>query len=170
MLEGLESLQDLNLQYNQISNMEASAFDHIPHCTELWLDANELTYIRADTFEKLSHLAILGLGSNRIVDIEPGTFTKQTWLKKLHLHTNHLTTLRRDVFSSQHQTNLTLLLAVNPLHCDSKLCWIKEVERDGWIILNYTKNDDFWTKPDCANYPDREWDDIRFSCPLEGKC
>ena len=169
MLEGLESLQFLNLQYNKIRNIHASAFDHIPHCTELWLYANELTYIRTDTFEKLPQLAKLERSKNRLFDIEPGAFTKRKMLKLLHLHHNRLTTLQRNVFSSQHQTNLTLFLSVNPLLCDSTMCWIKWDERDGWIALDYTQNDDFWNKPDCTNYPDRDWDDITLSCPPESR-
>ena len=171
MLEGLESLQFLNLQYNKISNIHSSAFDHIPHCTELWFYANELTYIRTDTFEKLPQLAKLELSKNRLFDIESGTFTKQKLLKLLHLHSrsNRLTTLQRNALSSQHQTNLTLLLAVNPLLRDSTMCWIKQAGRDGWITLNYIQNGDFWNKPDCANYPDRDWDDITLSCPPEGR-
>ena len=49
------------------------------------------------------------------------------------------------------------------------MCWIKQADRDGWMALNYTQNDDFWNKPDCANYPDRDWDDITLSCPPEGR-
>ena len=168
MFEGLESLWYLCLSYNKISNIDGSSFDHIPQCTELRLAVNELTYIKADTFEKLPQLMILDLTKNRIFDIEPGAFTKQTKLKILYLHRNRLTFLRRNVFNSQHQTNLTLLLAVNPLLCDSKMCWIKRAERDGWITLNYTTGDQFWTKPDCANYPDRDWDNITLSCLPEG--
>ena len=95
-------------------------------------------------------------------------FANLTGLKRLHLHDNHLTTLQRNIFNSQLQINLTLLLSHNPLRCDSKLCWIKRTEQDGWITLNYTRDGKFWTKPDWANYPDRDWDDITLSCPAEG--
>ena len=168
MLEGLESLQILSVMYNKISNIDGSAFDHIPYCTELWLYDNELIHVRADAFEKLSQLMILDLAKNRILGIEPGTFTKLTKLKILYLHRNHLTTLRRTAFSSQHQTNLTLTLAINPLLCDKKMSWIKQAERDGWITLNYTNQLGSWTKPDCGNYPDHTWDSITLSCLLKG--
>ena len=170
MLEGLESLQILSVMYNKISNLERSAFDHIPQCTELWLYDNELSHVRADAFEKLPELIILDLAKNKMLGIELGTFTKQTKLKRLYLHRNRLTTMRRNVFSSQHQTNLTLLLAINPLLCDKKMCWIKQAERDGWITLNYTNHLGSWTKPDCGNYPDHTWDSITLSCPLKGNC
>ena len=165
MLNGLESLQYLNLQINKISNIDASAFDYIPQCTELWFGGNDLSYIRADTFEKLPHLVKLELSVNRIFYIESGAFTKQRKLKRLYLHRNGLTTLRRSVFSSQHKKNLTLLLSHNPLQCDTTLCWIKQAERDGWITLNYTTADDYLSKPDCANYLDLHWDDIRSAVP-----
>ena len=168
MLEGLESLEMIDLSFNKISNIDANAFDHIPQYTELHFYHNELSHVRADTFEKLPLLLKLSLGRNRLVDIEPGAFTKQTKLVRLYLHTNRLTTLQNNVLSSKLQTNLTLLLTFNPLQCDSKMCWIKRAERDGWITLNYTEGDQFWPKPNCANYPDRDWDSITLSCPAEG--
>ena len=167
MFEELESLWYLRLSYNKISNIDGT-FEHIPQCTELYLYQNELGHVRADAFEKLQQLIKLGLGNNRIVDIEPGTFTKQTKLKILYLHRNRLTTLRRNVFNSQHQTSLTLLLSHNPLQCNSTLCWIKRAEREGWITLNHRETDTFWPEPDCANYLDQDWDDIPLSCPPEG--
>ena len=156
--------------YNKISNIDGSAFDGIPQCTELWLYDNDLSHVRADTFEKLPQLVILDLAKNRILGIEPGTFTKLTRLKRLHLHRNRLATLRRDAFSSQHKTNLTLTLAINPLQCDSTMCWIKQAEQYGWITLNYSNHLGSWTKPDCGNYPDHTWDSITLSCPLKGNC
>ena len=141
----------------------------LQNCTQLNLYGNNLSHIRADTFAKLPQLTKLTLGKNRIFDIEPGTFTKQTKLKILYLHRNHLTTLRRNVFSSQHQTNFTLLLSHNPLQCDSKMCWIKRAERDMWITLKYTEKGNSFPEPDRANYPDRDWDDITLTCPMEGK-
>ena len=59
---------------------------------------------------------------------------------------------------------LTLLIQSNPLECDSSLCWLKQGEHDGEILLSYTP----YMKPDCTNYPHTKWDDVLLNCTAEG--
>ena len=136
--------------------------------SKVYLANNKISEIPSDTFENLSQLMVLDLSMNRISEIEPGAFAKLSGMRVLNLQGNILTTLEGDVFRNQYPTNLTLLLAKNPLKCDSILCWIKEGERHGWITLGRRDNDKFWRKPDCENYPDTDWYNVPLSCPVEG--
>ena len=61
--------------------------------------------------------------------------------------------------------NPFLFLDENPLQCDSRMCWIKDAERDGRIKLK-----DKWNpKPQCVNYPGVHWDNIKLTCDASGK-
>ena len=139
----------------------------LPFLEKLNLNDNSINNIKPGSFARMSKIMVLDSGKNNISNIAPETFTEQT-LSKLHLHGNQLTTLERNIFGSQHPTNLTLLLSDNPLQCDSRICWIKEAERGGWITLNIPLSDSSWSKPNCANYPDVDWDNIKLSCSVEG--
>ena len=165
MFQGLESLEELYLQFNDITRIEDAAFSMLRNLTYLGLYGNKLTHIRAATFEGMSELVEVGLGRNEISNIEPGSFTN---LLVLFVPANRLTTLERNIFGNEHPTNLTLLISHNPLQCDNKMCWIKQGEEEGWLTLNLTRPHSYWTKPDCENYPDRNWDDITLNCAMEG--
>ena len=47
------------------------------------------------------------------------------------------------------------------------MCWIKEAEQQGQLILQFT--DDLGishTEPDCENHAGTSWDDIIWNCTL----
>ena len=188
---GLQSLKELILENNFITEIQTFAFIHLKRCSEISIKGNRLTHVSVNMFIGLPFLEKLSLSDNRISNIEPGafaklsklmildlsknnissfapeTFTQQT-LSIIDLQGNQLTSLERNVFGSQHPSNITVLLSDNPLQCDGRLCWIKEAERDGWITLNFPLPDASWSEPNCANYPDLDWDHITLSCPVKG--
>ena len=57
--------------------------------------------------------------------------------------------------------NLTLTLQANPFQCDSRLCWLKEAEHQGWINFYYYYS---YVSPECANLPGISWEEIRMDC------
>ena len=161
----------VRLDNNEISFIPPTAFSHLIECTVLWLFGNELTHISADVFANLSQLIVLNLENNGISNIEPEAFSQLTRMRVLNLVGNKITTLEMNVFGNHHPAYLTLLLSRNPLKCDSKVCWMKQFERERRITLNYTRAyGHFWPKPECTNYPDHNWDNITFGCPFEGIC
>ena len=162
--KNLSSLEDLDLRFNTIEDIDPETFLPLQQRTGLWLSNNELTCLRAGTFKGLVSLDVLDLFSNQIFFIEDGTFSHLPLIRVLYLNKNNLVTPmdEKDLIQSQ---NLFLFLDGNPLRCDSKMCWIKDAERDGQIKLNYKWN----PKPQCVNYPGVHWDNIILICDESGK-
>ena len=159
MFKGLQSLTDLDLRSNNISDIDPEAFLSLQECIEnIWLGNNQLTCLRAGTFKGLVALDQLDLHSNQISFIEPGTFSDLPLISVLYLDNNRLVTpmAEQDLIQSQ---DLFLSLTKNPLFCDSRMCWIKEAERDGRIKLRGSKSQ-------CVNYPNVHWDDIKLPCSM----
>ena len=82
-------------------------------------------------------LTELELSHNQISHIEHGSFTKTQQLQYLYLSSNKLRTLEQDMFSIPQQGEITILIEDNPLQCDSRICWIKQGEQDGWIKFSH---------------------------------
>ena len=170
MFDGLRALQVLVLSSNYIAKIETETFLHLTSCTWLSLKENRLITIRSNMFVGLQSLKKLILSQNIIFKIEPGSFANLIQLSTLLLSKNYLTTLDRKVFSSLNLTSLYLKINGNPLLCDSKLCWIKQGEREEWLLIHDTDiNGTELYKPQCVNYPGVDWDDISLTCPAVGK-
>ena len=105
---------------------------------------------------------------NNISNIEPGTFANLTQLRIFGLHTNQLTTLEENIFNELRPQNLTLIIDDNALWCDARICWMRDAERDGWIRFNHSRGEFVWGKPECANYPGVNWDDLTLNCTETG--
>ena len=58
-----------------------------------------------------------------------------------------------------YRTYLSLQIYNNPLECDSRMCWMKEAEKEGWIRYNALYD----APPDCAN-ADKGWYYIDLNC------
>ena len=183
MWEGLQSLLELYLFDNRIRTLHAGAFRPLGKLQALWLWQNELTVIQGDMWLGLHSLRRLYLENNKISSIKSGGFTSLQGLSDLEylgLIDNQLTTLRHDILTttgsttvttsgttgsstgSRHQPgNLTLILSDNPLQCDSRLCWLKRAEQEGWINFYYFYS---YESPRCVNLPGISWEDIRMDC------
>ena len=161
MFKGLLSVQHLKLDNNGIYNIEGKSFSHLPQCSKLDLNVNKLTQIRADMFPGMFSLRELDLRQNQISHIEYGSFTQTVKLQHLYLSSNRLRTIEQDMFFLPQQGEITLRIEDNPLRCDSRLCWMKQGEDNGWITFPEERG-----KPDCENYPDVPWDNITNICPF----
>ena len=154
------------LGLNDINHIRDGAFRHLTVCTELYLYWNALTEVRAGMWEGLSSLTKLILYSNQISMIEVGAFNTLTSLEMLWLENNELVTLEEGLFNTPLRTSFELSLYNNPLQCDARMCWIKEVERVGHITW-YTWSHD--GRPERKNQPGVLWDDITLNCTEPGQ-
>ena len=170
MFDGLQALQVLVLSSNYIADIKTRTFLHLTSCNWLSLKENRLIAIRSNMFVGLQSLKKLVLSQNIIFNIDPGSFVNLIKLSTLLLSKNYLTTLDRNVFRSLNLTSLYLKINDNPLLCDSRLCWIKQGEREEWLLIHDTdRNGTELYKPQCVNYPGVDWDDISLTCPAVGK-
>ena len=152
--QGLTSLEMLDLSYNYVSDIENGAFSNLTNCFELWLDGNELREIRAGMWEGLNVLELLSIEGNKFITIQDGGFSDHV---NTHiLENNKLKTFTEEVWRSEDELHLNknlfqleLALNGNPLQCDSRLCWMKEGEMDGWLHLSFN----YYNPPQCVNYP-----------------
>ena len=97
-----------------------------------------------------------------ITDIESGSFIKLPNLSILYLHNNNLSTIHQDIFDIASYKNIYFFVGGNPLQCDSNLCWLKQAEQRGRIILNFLT----LRKPNCNGIP---WDNFTLDCHKKGK-
>ena len=148
----------VQLDGNRITDIIDEAFTHLGQCKELSLSENKLSSIRYAMFKGLKSLDTLDLKDNIISSIESGSFRDLPHLTEVRLDDNQLTTLDNP-FSKPSSDYIALYLSDNPLQCDTKLCWLKDAERNGWILLKDPK-------PTCQNYPNARWDDVNLKCSL----
>ena len=101
-------------------------------------------------WDGLSTLEELWLSSNQIKLIEAVGFRDLSELKIPDLSKNQLTTLSEDILAPEiiYESSSTLHLNPNdnPLHCDQKMCWLKDAR------MRYMKLTGTLT---CENYPGR---------------
>ncbi len=126
------SLETLNLYGNFISSIEVGAL-RIPSLKELELGYNEIATVATITFIGMFSLQELSLDRNQISHIEEGAFDSLYSLTELHLHNNSMTSLSPDLFINMPRP-LELILSIpdfvntNMWNCSS-LCWLKHEEQ-----------------------------------------
>ena len=98
MFQGSQSVQRLDLQFNQISDIEEGSFLHLPQCTYIPMSDNKLTNIKSGTFKGLQSVKELNLDSNGIYHIEGKSFSHLPQCNKLNLNDNKLTQIREGMF------------------------------------------------------------------------
>ena len=119
---GLQSLEVLNLRYNEIRKLPPRCFYGLSKLEDLWLSHNEISSITSETFEGLISL------------------------KTLRLHWNQISSISRDVFI---WNDMQVALGDNPLDCDERSFWMKKAEEDGRLTFLTTRRDE--SPPSCAN-------------------
>ena len=133
--EGLVSLQILGLEGNGITQIHSAAFKPIKGVKDLLLRDNLLTRIETDVWKEIN---VLDLSNNRISFVPNKGLPKLYKKSGLHLENDNLTALSLDIFDPDyymqtggHPRELYLNIRRNPLHCDRKLCWIKNGQEEG---------------------------------------
>ncbi len=132
MWEGI-SLRYLHLGHNNIQSINGEMWDNIKSLRLLELNSNPLKYISPQMWEGLEELRELRLENISIAFIPPNTFANLPNLSRVKLEANRLQTLSANVFGSDVPAKFQFTLGNNPLQCDSRLCWMKEAEDQGWL-------------------------------------
>ena len=145
---------------NQISTIEPNAFSALDKLKHIDLGYNQLAHIDGDEFKGPTSLVALAVNDNGINAIPAGTVGDSKRRNLLWLNNNKLTTLSPEIFQGegqpegQHPKSIDMRIGGNRLKCDTRMCWIKEGQKDGWLR----------TSPYCSNYPGKSWKDIDLGC------
>ena len=98
-LEGLSSLQSLNLDDNRLAELPQDLFAGLANLEFLYLGDNQLRELPDGLFTGLSKLRELTLGGNALEDLPQGLFANLSSLRQLVLAWNDLTRLSEGQFS-----------------------------------------------------------------------
>ena len=95
---GLDNLNTLFLDGNQLSALPEDVFAGLGSLEELWLNHTQLSELPEDIFDGLDSLEELWLSSNQLSELPEDVFAGLGNLKMLRLSDNELTALPEDVF------------------------------------------------------------------------
>nr|AIO08261.1 variable lymphocyte receptor C [Petromyzon marinus] len=139
---GLSNLTYLTITSNpQLQSLPVGVFDQLKNLNELRLDFNKLKSLPSGVFDRLTKLKELWLNSNQLQSIPAGAFDKLTRLEKLYLERNQLQSIPHGAFD--HLTKLEDL-RLN----ENKLQSVPEGAFDNLINMqNMQLHDNPW---DCA--------------------
>ena len=184
-----DSIKHLNVSFNQINYIDRTTINSLRNLIILALQHNSLVKLSDGMFDQLLHLQYLDLSFNHLTHIDANVFKLLKSLKFLNVKHNMLLSMpsflplldRLDIsFNSIHEisenskSNIypieVIIFSHNPLHCDCKLLWLKELwDRREYIMEHIDLSYDEFV-PVC-NSPDElfgeAWDllaDSAFTC------
>ncbi|XP_015988136.2 leucine-rich repeat and fibronectin type-III domain-containing protein 4 isoform X1 [Rousettus aegyptiacus] len=135
-LRGPVNLQHLILSGNQLGRIAPGAFDDfLDSLEDLDLSYNNLRQVPWAGIGAMPALHTLNLDHNLIDALPPGAFAQLSQLSRLDLTSNRLATLAPDPLFSRGRdaeaspAPLALSFSGNPLHCNCELLWLRRLGR-----------------------------------------
>ncbi|XP_004393916.1 PREDICTED: leucine-rich repeat and fibronectin type-III domain-containing protein 4 [Odobenus rosmarus divergens] len=135
-LRGPVNLQHLILSGNQLGRISPGAFDDfLDSLEDLDLSYNNLRQVPWAGIGAMPALHTLNLDHNLIDALPPGAFAQLSQLSRLDLTSNRLATLAPDPLFSRGRdaeaspAPLVLSFSGNPLHCNCELLWLRRLAR-----------------------------------------
>ncbi|XP_054455599.1 leucine-rich repeat and fibronectin type III domain-containing protein 1-like protein [Anoplopoma fimbria] len=139
--QGLVNLRHLILANNQLHSISEGAFqDFLETLEDLDLSYNNLVNIPWDTIAQLVSVNTLSLDHNLIENVPEGIFSNLHKLARLDMTSNKLKKippdplfLRIPVYAKMKGSPLTALVLSfggNPLHCNCELVWLRRLTRE----------------------------------------
>lgn len=140
-LRGLVNLRHLILSNNQLAALAASALDDCAETLEdLDLSYNNLEQLPWEALGRLGNVNTLGLDHNLLASVPAGAFSRLHKLARLDMTSNRLTTIPPDPLFSRlpllarprgsPASALVLAFGGNPLHCNCELVWLRRLARE----------------------------------------
>ena len=158
VFKNMSSLKRLDLSKNRLSNIDADMFSGLVNLQQLELSTNQLILIGDDAFRSLASLHRLDLSRNKLPRIPRG-LPMLDWLDMSH---NAVCNVSEDQQADLYPVEV-VNLAGNPLHCDCRMLWLKELfdSREYLLRLKVVDADPADFVPVCATPPaltSRSWD------------
>ncbi|KAL0610190.1 Leucine-rich repeat and fibronectin type-III domain-containing protein 3 [Plecturocebus cupreus] len=140
-LRGLVNLRHLILSNNQLAALAAGALDDCAETLEdLDLSYNNLEQLPWEALGRLGNVNTLGLDHNLLASVPAGAFSRLHKLARLDMTSNRLTTIPPDPLFSRlpllarprgsPASALVLAFGGNPLHCNCELVWLRRLARE----------------------------------------
>ena len=98
VFDGLDNLERLVLNHNNLGALTVGVFDGLANLRELSLNGNNLGALTVGVFDGLDNLERLGLGGNSLTELTVGVFDGLANLRELSLNGNNLGALTVGVF------------------------------------------------------------------------
>ena len=154
-------LGNLDIDDNEIDHPPDGVFSSVTKLSILEFSGNRLTEATGEIFRGLD-LWKLNIGGNQITSIRGLQRASYVYFTN-----NQLTTLEEDVFlpDDEDAPKINLHLPRNPFHCDKRMCWLKQTEKNKRVSFYY------WgyatSSPSCENFPGVDWREVDLGCDEE---
>ncbi|TWW69421.1 hypothetical protein D4764_18G0002270, partial [Takifugu flavidus] len=119
-LEHLDSIEKLDLSWNQLLWVGSGVFRGLSRLRQLYLH-NRLSVVQQGSLDLLPGLEVLNLSNNNISWIDGEALAPLYSLAILALEGNNLHHLKFKTFLSLHTTATHITLSANPWNCDCEL-------------------------------------------------
>ncbi len=167
----LTQLAGLDISWNRLNIIESNAFVDLVNLDAIGLDNNQISSLRAGMFNGLGKLQKLYATNNDISSIQDKTFDGLSSISHIMLEKNKLkhfdfAMFNPDDFTNGHPDSLEVSLHHNPIVCDSRLCWLRDAEVDGWLYWFQWRGTYYYLK--CSNFNDAKWQDKKDDITCEG--
>lgn len=131
LLDGLQQLHTLTLEYNRIKILPNGLFGPTPNLRHLSLAHNNVLLLERDSLEGLSKLLTIDLDHNEMSVLGPGTFPALPSLKTLRISQNPIAHLLPGTFAALNSTESIFLGSYNIS---------MDVHENSFRFLYYLKN------------------------------
>ena len=125
---------------------------------------NKITDVDGGMWEGLDSLELLHLADNNITSLDAGDLSHLPSIKELWLQRTLITALSVELCDADlypatngHPAEMQINFGRVPVQCDSRLCWMEEAEKEGWLTLN---------KLQFNNYQNNDWKDVNLDWPV----